>query len=213
MKTKQAEVISENVEDHLWNEGSLGDNTPQKLLDSLIFCFGLNLALCCGKEHRQLRPNMLELIETPDSVSYLLYTESGSKNHSGGLQDHKAMNKSVKIFPNKENLARCIIWLYKKCISLRPSHAMSDVFYLQPLKFPKPNYWYEPRPVGHNPLAQTVKRLCSQISIDGYFTNHLLHRTCATRLYQKDADEQQIMSVTGHRSIDTVRVYKKISCE
>ena len=108
-KTKQAEVISENVEDRLWNEGSLGDDTPQKLLDSLIFCFGLNLALRSGKEHRQLRPDMLELIETLDSISYLLYTESGSKNRSGGLQDRKVMNKSVKIFPNKENPARCII--------------------------------------------------------------------------------------------------------
>ena len=37
MKTKQAEVISENVEDRLWSEGSLGDDTPQKLLDSLFF--------------------------------------------------------------------------------------------------------------------------------------------------------------------------------
>ena len=61
-KTKQAEVISENVEDRLWNEGSLGDDTPQKLLDSLIFCFGLNLALRSGKEHRQLRPDTGDLI-------------------------------------------------------------------------------------------------------------------------------------------------------
>ena len=157
--------------------------------------------------------DMLELIETPDSVSYLLYTESGSKNRSGGLRDRKVTNKSVKVFPNKENSTRCVIRLYNKYMSLRPSNAPCDVFYLQPLKFPKPSCWYQPKPVGHNPLAQTVKRLCSQVGIDGYFTNHSLRRTCATRLYQKGADEQQIMSVTGHRSMDAVRIYKKISCK
>lgn len=53
-----------------------------------------------------------------------------------------------------------------------------------------------------------MKKLCS---VTGHFTNHSLRRTCATRLFQSGIDEQQIMSVTGHCSIDAVRVYKEMS--
>ena len=37
--------------------------------------------------------------------------------------------------------------------------------------------------------------------------------TAATRLFQKGIDEQLIMKVTGHRSIDGVRAYKRPSIE
>ena len=73
------------MEERLWNEGVLGDDTPKKLLDTLVFCFGLNFTLRSGQEHRNLRPDMLEIKEPHDSLAYLVYTESGSKNNSGGL--------------------------------------------------------------------------------------------------------------------------------
>ena len=41
--------------------------------------------------------------------------------------------------------------------------------------------------------------------------NHSLRRSCASRLFQEGAEEQVIMSVTGHRSVDGVRSYKMIS--
>ena len=41
--------------------------------------------------------------------------------------------------------------------------------------------------------------------------NHLLRVTAATRLFQQSVDEQLIMSRTGHRSIDGVRTYKRVS--
>ena len=47
---KQAEVIPDKIEEQLWSEKILGSNTPQQLLDMLIYCFGLNLALHSRKE-------------------------------------------------------------------------------------------------------------------------------------------------------------------
>ena len=47
------------------------------------------------------------------------------------------------------------------------------------------------------------------ISVDRkYKANHLLRVSAVTRVFQKDVDEQLIMS--GHRSIDEVRAYKHI---
>jgi len=46
-------------------------------------------------------------------------------------------------------------------------------------------------------------------SIPGYFTNHSLHVTAATRLYDAQIDEATIMERTGHRSTEGVRAYKR----
>ena len=90
---------------------------------------------------------------------------------------------------------------------------LQQTFYLKPMKNPRQDCWYYNKPVGHNPLSETVKRLCSKVGADGYYTNHSLRRTCATRLFQSGIDEQEIMAITGHRSTDGVRVYKEISHE
>ena len=77
-----------------------------------------------------LRPDMLEIKEPHDSLAYLVYTESGSKNNSGGLHHRKVQNKSVKVFANISNPKRCVLQLYQKYMSLRPANAPPDVFYL-----------------------------------------------------------------------------------
>ena len=72
---KWAEIISEDVEEKMWQEGCLGDDTPMKLLNTLVFGFGLSFALRSGKEHRRLRPDMLELREPHGCEPYLIYTK------------------------------------------------------------------------------------------------------------------------------------------
>ena len=102
---------------------------------------------------------MLALHEPNQATPYLLYTESGSKNHSGGLKEKKLENKSVKLFVNEENESKCAIRMYKKYMALIPSNAPNDIFYLHTacaqgyLKV-----WYQARPVCHNSLAKIVKK-------------------------------------------------------
>ena len=66
-------------------------------------------------------------------------------------------------------------------------------------------------PVGHNTLSQTVSRLYKTAGIPGFETNHSLRVTTATRLFQSGIDEQLIMDRTGHRSVDGIRRYKRVS--
>jgi hypothetical protein len=108
---KQAEVISEGTENQLWETNLLGEDSPTKLQETLLFCLGLNLALRSGQEHRNLMPSMFEIKE---NEQYLVYSEAGSKNNQGGINHRKVTNKTVKIFANIENPSRCIVRLYKK---------------------------------------------------------------------------------------------------
>ena len=50
-----------------------------------------------------------------------------------------------------------------------------------------------------------------EAGIEGYYTNHSGKRTCATTLYQAGVSEQEIMNRTGHRSVESVRKYKRAS--
>ena len=67
-------MITNEVEEKLWRDGCLGGDSPQQLLDTLVYGFGMNFALRSGKEHRSMRPDMLQLVEPSGSVSYLIYT-------------------------------------------------------------------------------------------------------------------------------------------
>ena len=170
-------------------------------------------ALRSGHEHRRLCLDMLCLVEPRDDRAYIEYTEHGSKNNPGGLKQRKCVNKTVRAYANIEDPSRCFIRLYKYYMSLRPENAPDEAFYLQPERTCKwtTNQWYRPRAMGHNSLCKTVKQLRAKAGIEGFFTNHSLRRSCASRLFQEGAEEHVITSVTGHRSVDGVRSYKMIS--
>ena len=55
--------------------------------------------------------------------------------------------------------------------------------------------------------------MCKAANIPGFKTNHSLRVSAATRLFQKGVDEQLIMERTGHRSLDGVRTYKRVSSQ
>jgi len=70
--------------------------------------------------------------------------------------------------------------------------------------------WYSVAPIGVNMLSKVVSRLCKMAGFKGYFTNHSLRATAATRLFDADIDEQLIMAKTGHVST-VVRSYKRVN--
>lgn len=52
---RRADIISPEQESILWNKDLLGSNTHTKMLDTLVFSYGLNFVLRAGQEHRNLR--------------------------------------------------------------------------------------------------------------------------------------------------------------
>ena len=207
-QVRKAEPISCEQENMLWEKGLLGDDSPQVLLDSLVYYVGLYFALRSGQEHRRLRhhPSQIRLVEKPGATACLMYEEDVSKTNQGGLQHRKCDRKQVVHYANTDNPQRCLIRLYKLYQTTCPGDRPDGAFYLKPLPKPKGSVWYSKQAVGHNTLTSTVRRLCAAAGIEGFFTNHSLR---ATRLYDAGIDEQLIILRTGHRSTAGARSYKR----
>ena len=69
--------------------------------------------------------------------------------------------------------------------------------------------WYTSKPVGHNTLADTVKDLCREAVIQGYYTNHSWRATTATCGLEKGIADKFIMERTGHGDVRSLQQHQK----
>ncbi len=119
--------------------------------------------------------------------------------------------RNVKIYSHSHP-ERNIVNNFEKYVGLLPTSGKNPAFYKHSLpKFSlKPGQWYADKPIGINVLKKTMKTIAEKGGLLGYFTNHSLHSSCATRMYSAGVDEQLIMETTGHHS-ECVRQYKRTS--
>ena len=142
----QAGIISYEHEESLWQKGVLGEDTPDKLRNTVLFLLGINVCLRAVEEHyylccdTEVSKSQLSFVKNPKVLGCILYEEdSVTKTHDGGLHDMRRDRKIVWIYPNLGNPAHCPLRLIKKYLSLCP------------------------------PL---VKKLMEDAGIQGFFTNH-----------------------------------------
>ena len=57
-----------------------------------------------------------------------------------------------------------------------------------------------------------VKEMCAEAGI-GKKTNHSLRASGASAMFRANAPEQIIQRTTGHRSIEALRTYERVSTE
>lgn len=163
--TKQAEPITDTEEQRLFDLCKLGPDTPQSLLDTMVYMCGLYFALRSGQEHRHLSVDQIKLVEPTDDVTYLVYTENVSKNNQGGLHHRKLKPKTVIHHVNLKEPSRCFMMFYTAYMAHRPQNLKHNAFYLTPIHNPKTEVWYSSIPVGYHTLMVTVNRLCYTASI------------------------------------------------
>ena len=202
---KQASVITPDMEDRLWEKKVLGIDDPEILITTICFYIGLNFALRGGSEHTNLI--MKNFSENTDGS--LTYTEFYAKNNQAGIKNLNSTPKTVTCYPNLQNPNRSLPSLFKVYVSHRPNNDPNSRFYLRPLtKKGNNGVWYSKQCIGIHKVENMVKNLMKDAGIEGYFTNHSLRATNATRLYAAGVPEQLITETTGHKSI-AVQSYKR----
>ena len=206
--------ISFEDETKMWVSGALGEDTPDKLRNTVMFLIGLSCALRGGEEHRRLRcpPYDPQIVvkRDIDGSEFLVYTEDDKcKTFQGGLKSRPKKCKVIPIHGNRAHPECDLVRLYQKYVSLLPNNGKCQALYKYSLSLNRlsPGTWYSDKPMGVNALKGVVKNIAKDAGVEGKFSNHSLRASTATRLFQSGVDEQIIKEVTGHKS-DAVRMYK-----
>ena len=212
---RRAELISQKHETIMWEKGILGEATPTQLRETVLFLIGIHIGLRPGDEHYNLRrdsdtnPSQLSFKRNEDGLRCLVYTEDCiTKTNDGGLKSMKKERKVVWVYPS-QNKVRCPVRLIDKYISLLPPVRKNrkSNFYLRSLDRVTPAQWYGEQVVGLNSIKKVIKTLAENANLEGFFTNHSLHRTGTTRLFQAGINRKIIKEYTGHSS-DAVDKYQ-----
>ena len=148
------------------------------------------------------------MFDSQVGLKYLYYEELTSKCNQGGLTSRFSEAKKGRAYENVANSDCCIVQLFEKYMSHHPDNdpRCSSDFYLRPLTVSNGNIWYSCQGKGCHSIEKIVKTLCIKAGITGR-TNHSLHASTATCLYEQGIDKQLICEKTGHRSL-AVRGYK-----
>ena len=93
-----------------------------------------------------------------------------------------------------------------------PAYYRKENFYLQSRVKTTPKLWYQEQVIGNNTIGKVVKTLVDKAKIEGFFTNHSLHRSGGTRLFRAGVDRKLVKEFTGHR-FDAIDSYQITSHE
>ena len=153
----------------MWNENILGEDSPDKLRNTVLFLIGMNVGLRAGDEHYALRrdseskPSQISSKTDSKGMKCMLYTEDTmTKANDGGLKHMRNECKTVWVYPSK-NVNRCPIHIIEKYMKLLPPvtpQTKKFNFYLRGLERYTPTQWYGEHVVGLNSLGKKSLKKC-----------------------------------------------------
>ena len=78
----------------------------------------------------------------------------------------------------------------------------------KPLKLPtKQGHYFAQQPIGHNRLGNMMTRMSEEAKLSEKYTNHSLRATSVHVLDSAQVPTRHIMSVTGHKSENSLKTY------
>ena len=206
--TENKEPISQSDLQKLKTSGLFSTETPQTLQNKVFFDVMSHFGRRGREGLRSLHPSSFKCVNDSDGHRYvaMAYNES-DKTHHG--VDSKEKPKAPRMYETKDE--SCPVKAFEKYLSkLNPEN---DAFFQKPLvKFHKDApTWYSKIPVGINQLYNFMPRLSAEAGLSKRYTNHCIRAMVASTLSDAGVSNLGIMSVTGHRNVQSLNSYIKPS--
>ena len=167
VEVQQRDIITEELEEIMWQKGVLGESNPEQLQDTVFYFITFHCGVKSGTEHKALRrlgfKSQFQLLTGENQVIYLKYTEDkpGGKGHGKDIIISPSMNQS-----------RCPVRLFAKYVSFLPQNGKCPELYLRPKMSGKDrNSFYYDAGVGINRVTTALKRMTANAGLVGNFNN------------------------------------------
>jgi hypothetical protein len=205
---KQADPITNEDEEQLWNSGTFNTNTSQGLSYLVYFYNCKVFGFRAKDEHVELLAEQFSF-GSDKGKKFMQYSGRLAKNMTGAFSS-KATPRIVKHYADSTN-PRCLVGIYELYLSMIPA---TGRFYRRPLPSVS-GISFSSVHVGVNKLCSYMHDMFVAAKIDltnRFITGHSGKVTCCTNLYKSNFDDQAIKLRSGHRS-EAVRAYKRPSEE
>ena len=126
-------------------------------------------------------------------------------------KNHRDLKNLVTgIMPENKTDPLCPVASFRKYIShLHPDNKYMWQYPLDKLDPQKPNIWFSRKNIGKNPLAAFMSDVSKQCELSKIYTNHSIRVTGCTVLTHCNFSSSEIMSVSGHKSVQSLAIYQK----
>lgn len=210
----RAVSVDQEEENILWDKGVLGISTPFSLQFTIWFYFTMLMGLRGRDEHRSIRFGDVQLKIQPDGSEYIELNERASKTRDGSVSyDSRATIQKIFCSCDSGDASKCVIEVWKKFVSHRPVDfcGSDDPLYLQykmddHIKKSNTPVWFKQQPLGANSLGKFLPKACVMAGLEPR-GNHGVRATTVQRLRKAGLPDDQIIQITGHKSVRTLSVY------
>lgn len=190
------------------------DAGPRELQNKVMFDIRYYFCRCGGENIEEMTKDTFELKYDIDTkMSYVKKVKDElTKNHKEG--DHKIITGFMPqlLAADGHPHKLCPVRSFENYIF--HLHPESNRLWQLPKKWIPPNkvIWYCKRAMGHSPIDSFMSDLSQLCNLSQRYTNHCIRVTGATRLGQKFT-QKQVMSVTGHKSIESLAIYQRVQAD
>lgn len=127
-------------------------------------------------------------------------------------KNHKIDKESYSgIMPEVPGFIFCLVLSYEMYIS--KLHPECDKLWQRPLEsfVDSDSVWFYNARVGEKKLSTFLSRISKAAGLSKIYTNHSIRTTGASILSKSMFGPSQVMAVTGHKSVQSLSVYQRIS--
>ena len=209
-----AQPIEDSDIEKMWESGTLGDSSPETLLNTIWFLLTIHMGLRGRDEHYKAKFGDFSVHHADDGFKYIEFKEHDTNTRSGEHHDCRAFMS--KMWSTPHNMNRCPVRLFEAFASKRPP----DMCYPEAPFYLAINYnhtihgfWYKNQKMGIQRIGVIMKKMASYYCLSGKKTNHSARKTMITALVKNDIPETQIIQLSGHKNLHSLNSYKKASME
>ena len=175
---------------------------PVRLTEKAWFFISFHFCLRGREMQALMRTSDLEIQEENGSEVITLSTSFATKDYQGGTSGAEEVSIGRIQQPKQVDVIKLLI------SKLHPS---SDRLFQRAKKNAKPDdqTWYTGQAIGKNTLASFMGGLSEKAKLSHHYTNHSVRATCITRLAERGAPDSIIMATSGHKSVESLKIYNR----